>query len=111
MTRMSCWLAIWLLAVPAAGHAADGLTVQSELWDRPRTAKLVAEQPAVKQSVSAYLAQPAAQLAIHHGLGQDALLQAEELRAWLMALAVDDARIRLINDLKPTDPIMIEVTQ
>jgi len=104
------WIAALLLAVPAA-HAAEQWTVARELWDRPRSALLVAEQPAVKQSVSAYLAQPAARLVIHHGLGQEALMQAEELRAWLMALAVDATRIRLSNDLQPSDPLIIELAQ
>ena len=48
---------------------------------------------------------------IHHGYGQEALLQAEELRMWLMALAIDGARVSLINDVKPKEPLKIEVTQ
>ena len=110
MRRVLRSIALWALAVPAA-QAANGLTVPGELWDRPRTASLVAAQPTIKQSVAEYLAQPAAQLLIHHGLGQEASLQAEELRAWLMALAVDSARIRLVGDLKPTDLIVIEMAQ
>lgn len=108
MTRVPAWIALSLLAVPAA-HAADGWVVPRELWDRPRTARLVAEQPAVKHAVGAYLAESGAQLVIHHGLGQEPLLQAEELRAWLMALAVEGARIRLISDLNPSEPITLEI--
>ena len=73
----------------AAGSAAETVTVPPELWDRPRSYRAVLEQPAVKQAVSAYLARPGARLIIHHAAGQEPQLQAEELRAWLAALAVE----------------------
>ena len=43
--------------------------------------------------------------------GQTPLLQAEELRAWLMTLAVDAARISLLNDVKPNEALKIEVVK
>jgi hypothetical protein len=107
--RRALWLGLWY----AAGivHAADLLNVEPELWDRPRTAHAVYEQPAVKQAVAAYFAQPDAQMVIHHAIAPESVLQAEELRAWLMALAVDAARIRLVNDLPSDRPLAIEVTR
>ena len=99
-----------LLCVIAAGaRAEDIFTVAPALWDRPRSARAVLEQPAVRQALDRYLAQPAARLVIHHGYGQDPLLQAEELRMWLMALAIDGARVSLINDVRPNEPLKIEV--
>ena len=38
------------------------------------------EQPAVRQALAQHLAQPGSRLVIHHGAGQEPLLQAEELR-------------------------------
>jgi len=96
-----------LLAMQA--HAADLFTVAPELWDRPRSARAVLEQPAVRQALDQYLAQPAARLVIHHGFGQEPLLQAEELRTWLMALAVEGTRVSLASDQRPQDPMKIEV--
>lgn len=85
--------------------------VPLELWDQPRSGQIVLEQPAVRQAVNAYLAQPGASLVIHHAAGQEPLLQAEELRAWLMALAVDAERIGLNGDLKSGKPLKIEVVK
>src|SRR4051812_3527809 len=90
-------------------HAADVFAVAPELWDRPRSARAVLEQPAVRQALDQYLAQPAARLVIHHGFGQEPLLQAEELRTWLMALAVEGTRVSLTSDQRPQDPMKIEV--
>lgn len=83
--------------------------VPPELWDRPRTGAAIVQQESVKRAVGALLAQPEAQLVIHHARGQEALLQAEELQSWLVALAIDTRRIMLRNDLAAGAPIKIEV--
>ena len=85
--------------------------VPPELWDRPRTARAIIEQEPIKRAVGAALAQPAAQLIIRHGVGQEPMLQAEELRSWLGALAIDTKRIVLRNDLPAGAPIQIEIVQ
>lgn len=97
------------LLTATAVRADDIFTVAPELWDRPRSARAVMEQPAVRQALDRYLTRPAARLVIHHGYGQDPVLQAEELRMWLMALAVDGARVNLINDVRPQEPLKIEI--
>ena len=103
--------AIAFAAAAPALYAADIFTVAPDLWDRPRVARAVLDQPAVRQALDQYLARPGARLVIHHGYGQDPLLQAEELRMWLMALAVDGARVSLINDVRPHEPLKIEVVK
>jgi hypothetical protein len=112
---MKCRLA-WLMLLLSSGlaGAADGaelLAVAPELWDRPRSARAVIEQPAVREAVRAHLAAPGSRIVIHHGYGQNPLLQAEELRAWLMTLAVDATRISLLNDVKPGESLKIEVVK
>lgn len=77
---------------------AERLTLPSELWDRPRSAALVAAQPVLQHSVAQLLAHPAARLLIHHDGSDDGISRAEELRAWLIALAVDSKRIELNTD-------------
>ena len=98
------------LACAALSAAAQTFTVPAELWDRPRSGRAMLEQPAIRQAVNACLAQPGARLVIHHGPGQESALQAEELRTWLAALAVEAGRIALRNDLKPSEPLRLEVT-
>ena len=105
------WAAVLLCVTAASVRADDVFTVAPALWDRPRSARTVLDQPAVRQALELYLARPAARLLIHHGYGQDPLLQAEELRMWLMALAIDGARVTLINDVRPNEPLKLEVVK
>lgn len=98
-----------LLAAWAA--SAQTFVVPPELWDRPRSGTAVLEQPAVRQAANAYLAQPGSRLVLRHGPGPESLLAAEELRAWLAALAIESARIELRGDLPATEPLRIEVVK
>lgn len=85
----------WLVLLATPVQAAD---LAPELWDRPRSAQAVLAQPAVQQAVAAYQGSSAARIVIIHGPRQEAQLQAEELRAWLVALALDSARLQLRAD-------------
>jgi hypothetical protein len=98
----------WTAAVTAA---AQTFVVPPELWDRPRSGGTILEQPAIRQAVNACLAQPGSRLVVHHASGQDGLLAAEELRSWLIALAVDAGRVALRSGLKPGEPIRIELVK
>ena len=111
---MNAWRALALLAslsAIAGGAAAQGFVVPQALWDRPRTARAVLEQAAIRDAVKAHLEHEGSRLMLHHGPTQDALLQAEELRAWLMALALESSRVTLQNDLRIDDPLRIEVVR
>jgi hypothetical protein len=88
---------------------AQSVEIPRELWDRPRTGRAVLEQESVKQAVLVALAQPESQIVIHHGSAQELLLQAEELRSWLGALAIDTRRVVLRSDLAAQDPLKIEI--
>ena len=105
------WASVLLFMSASAVHAADLFKVEPALWDRPRSARAVLEQPAVRQAIELYLSRPGARLILHHGYGQEPVLQAEELRLWLMALAVDGARVSLVNDIKPQESMTIEVVK
>ena len=50
-------------------------------------------------------------LKIHHGNRGEAALQADELRSWLAALAIDPARVELVNDLQRSDEMVLEVAE
>jgi len=113
MTRaaMLVYLAGVGCCAAALAAAAESFVVPPELWDRPRSGRAVLEQPAIRQAVNAWLAQPGARLVVRHGPGQDSALAAEELRSWLAALAVEPGRIALRNDLKPSEPLRLEVVR
>jgi hypothetical protein len=103
--------AVVLSVLAVAAQAEDMFAVAPALWDRPRSARAVQQEPAVRQTLELYLARPAARLVVHHGYGQSALLQAEELRMWLMALAIDGSRVTLRGDAKPGESLIIEVVK
>jgi hypothetical protein len=114
MTRVvKRWVLATVLCMPGAlSFAAEQQqAIAPELWDRPRSARAVLDQPTIREAIRQHIAQPGSRIIIHHGYGQNPLLQAEELRAWLMTLAVDAARISLLNDVKPGDALKIEVLQ
>lgn len=99
---------VLMFLVVQACHAGAA-EVAPELWDRPRSAQAVMAQPAVRQAVLALQSRSDARLWIVHGQRQDAMLQAEELRAWLVALAVEGTRLRLRADPTATT-IRLEIT-
>lgn len=106
MIRFACAFGLFVAALPAV---AQTFVVPPELWDRPRSGRAVLEQAAIRQAVNASLAQPGSRLIVRHAAGQESLLAAEELRSWLGALAVEPGRISLRNDLKPSEPLRLEI--
>lgn len=93
----------------AAGADAETFAVPAELWDRPRTGAAVIGTAAVRQAIGALLARPDARMTIRHPPGAEALLQAEELKAWLVAHALESGRIALRGDLAPRAPLQMEI--
>lgn len=95
----------------ANGYAAELCTVPPELWDRPRTGKAVLAQAAIRPCIAAFAQRPLSRLVIHHGITAEQLLLAEELRAWLAALALDTKRMDLasVANMKSSDPLVIEI--
>jgi hypothetical protein len=108
MVARRVWLAL-LLSVYAGALYAQTHEVAPELWDRPRTANAILGQDSIKRTVAILLAQPDARLVIHHASAQELQLQADELRSWLGALAIDTRRIALRGDLASGAPIRMEV--
>lgn len=94
---MSGWRAVGVLAALFSGHV-QGADLAPEFWDRPRSAQAVLAQPAIRQAVTALQSRSDARLLIVHGSRQESQVQAEELRAWLVALAVEGARVQLRAD-------------
>jgi hypothetical protein len=95
---MNWFRGVWLLIAMLAGQA-QAADLAPEFWDRPRSAQTVLAQPAIRQAVAALQYRSDARMLIVHGTRQESQAQAEELRAWLVALAVESARVQLRADL------------
>jgi hypothetical protein len=90
---------------------AQSVDIPPELWDRPRTARSVLEQENLRRAINAGLDKPDTQIVIHHANTQEPLLQAEELKSWLTALAIDSRRIVLRADGAAGSPVRLEIAQ
>jgi len=97
------------VAGPSVAAVAGGLEIPAELWDRPRSGRTVMAVPAVRQAIAALLDRADARLQIRHPPGAETTLQAEELRAWLVAHAVEPRRIQLRPDLQAREPLRLEI--
>lgn len=95
------------IALPVA--ADQWFAVPPDVWDRPRSAGVIVEQPVIRRAVDTHFAHPGSILVIHHPAGQESLMHAEELRAWLIALAVSPGRVTLNGGLGSGEPLKIEV--
>ena len=107
MTLIKWTLPLWLMAV--APVVADTFALPPELWDRPRSGSAVLGQPVLNRAVNVYLSRPGTRLIVHHPPGTVPALQAEELRAWLIARAVESEHVFLRSDLEPNAMLTIEV--
>lgn len=96
-----------LFCLPLQLPAAE---VAAEFWDRPRSAQSVMAQAALRQAVQTLQQQKNARLVLVHGTRQESLMQAEELRSWLVALAVESARLQLRAD-PAANAIRLEILQ
>jgi hypothetical protein len=85
--------------------------VPVELWDRPRSGRALLAVPAVRHALTALSAQSDARLRIHHPPGVEGTLQAEELRAWLIAHAIPPERLLLRGDGPARQPLRLEIVR
>ena len=108
-SRKAKVLCALVLAFASLAAEAQSFVVPAELWDRPRSGAAVLAQPAIRQAVDRSLAQPGSRLVVRHGASQESQLAAEELRSWLVALALEPGRIALRGDLQGSEPLRIEV--
>lgn len=97
------------LVALALSAPAQTFTVPAELWDRPRSGPAVMARSEIRQAVDAWLARPGGRLIVHHGPRQESVLQAEELRSWLIALSIEAELVVLRNDLSSPEPLKLEI--
>lgn len=101
---MGLVVAVWSLPL-----WANEWSLPATFWLQPRSAERVQQQADVQAAVAALLVSPAAVLRVHHAPGDEAALQAAELRYWLISLAIASERIELRADLLPAQPIKLEI--
>ena len=95
--------------VAAATPDTGTQEIPVELWDRPRSGRAVLAVPAVRAAMAALSANPELGLTIRHAPGAEPLVQAEELKAWLVAHAIEPGRIALRADGAAGQVLRLEI--
>jgi hypothetical protein len=88
---------------------ATGVTITAEQWARPRSGRTVAAFPGLAGLVAQLESAPDKHLALRFAPGDEAVLWAEELRAWLVALGLPSARLALEPGSPDADRLMLEL--
>ncbi|MBY0577480.1 MAG: hypothetical protein K2P57_00370 [Burkholderiales bacterium] len=88
-----------LILMLTSRMALAACTVPQEFWDWPRSGGSVLAAQDMRPCIDALLAEPKSKLVIHHGKDSESALHFDELRAWLISLAVSPSRILDADDL------------
>ncbi len=103
MQRIFPFFFILLSYIPAAEGGdtfptqggTPGVTITADQWARPRDGDAMRRLPGLDRLVGDFDRQPDGRILIRHGSGDAAILWAEELRSWLVALGIPSARVSL----------------
>ena len=97
-----------LLSLPVFS-LAESVTITAEQWARPRSGTYVTGLKSLQEQLAAFDRSTDKRLIIHYPGDEKGMLWAEELRAWLVALGVPSARIKLKSDFGQIDIIRVEI--
>ena len=101
-------LALVLLVSAATALAESARLISAEEWARPRDAEAVIAMPAVGNAVRTYLGRANHHIRIAYPDGEEGILWAEELKAWLVTLGVTSEDLRL--EPQTSHPDAVEIT-
>jgi hypothetical protein len=88
--------------------SAQTLTLTEEQWAASRQARALVKLPGFGGLMTALERQPQGALVVRYGNGEDAVLWAEELKSWLVALGVPAVRVVLERDAGQSGQITVE---
>jgi hypothetical protein len=103
-------LLLSLLLGPSLVLAGETWQLSALEWARPRHGEWLVTQPALAGAVGELQQQPDARLTIRYPGGDEGVLWAEELQAWLVALGIASERIERIPGSGAADRIQLEVS-
>jgi hypothetical protein len=88
--------------------SAQTLILTEAQWAAPRQARALVRLPGFGELMTTLERQPQGALVVRYGNGEDALLWAEELKTWLVALGVPATRVLLERDSGLSGQVAIE---
>jgi hypothetical protein len=88
------WFSFFLLLFIAPAYA-DSCTVSNDFWLKPRSGNLVLTNPDIAPCIHVFLNEPQSDLRIAYPDNDESAVDANELRQWLIALALPATHIHL----------------
>ncbi|HEX9803676.1 MAG TPA: hypothetical protein VGB35_10480 [Gammaproteobacteria bacterium] len=85
-----------LLLSPFPATSEESWQITALEWARPRHGEWLVRQPALSEAIGQMQQQPQARLQIRYPGGDEGVLWAEELQAWLVALGLASNRIERV---------------
>ena len=108
---MKTFACLLLLIFPLTLQAeARRWVLSADEWARPRDGQSVARMTPLPEVISSWSAEKGQRLLIHYPGGEEGLLWASELRAWLVALGVPMEDQELVAGSHQADRIELELT-
>ena len=95
------------------GHtvADQRWSLGADVWAQPRDGRVIADMSPLPEVIDGWMDQPAQTLVIRYPGGEEGLLWAHELRAWLTALGVPLNRQELMAGSHQPETIELELVQ
>lgn len=103
-------LPVVLLVMATHLKAADvPLRITAFEWAQPRSGEVLLRHPALVEAMRLLQVNESALLEIRYPGGDSGSLWARELQAWLVALGVESARIRLVPGSTAADQLQFRI--
>ena len=102
---------VLLLLFPVLVVGEESWKISALEWAQPRHGEWLVRQPALAAAIERLQEQPQSQLQIRYPGGDEGVLWAEELQAWLVALGVPSSRIERVPGSSTADMIQLDIVQ
>jgi hypothetical protein len=98
-----------LLVIAFPVYAETAWTLSAEEWARPRHGEWLVAHPALSAALNKLQQSPQSVLQLRYPGGDEGVLWAEELQAWLVALGLESERIEKLPGSGGEAAIQLEV--
>ncbi|ARU31080.1 hypothetical protein CAP31_04880 [Sulfuriferula sp. AH1] len=88
---------------------AETCVLDDAFWLQPRSGMTILNEPSIKPCITELLADDTSRMTIIYSDTDESGVSANELRQWLVALALPAGRIILKKTAASTDPIRLEI--
>ena len=100
-----------LLTFPVLVCGEDSWQISAVEWAQPRHGEWLASQPALVAAIGQLQQQPQSRLQIRYPGGDEGVLWAEELQAWLVALGLASNRIERVPGSSQAGMIQLDIVR